>query len=85
VEKISILETKQAMNVVGKKRLAELTGVRPSTIKFYSEIGLLPYKQVEGGLARRYDRQEASRRLGEIKQLRESGLSISDMRECLRG
>jgi DNA-binding transcriptional MerR regulator len=84
VEKISILETKQAMNFVGKKRLAELTGVRPSTIKFYSEIGLLPYRQAENGLARRYEQQTATRRLTEIKQLRDSGLSIVDIRTHLR-
>jgi hypothetical protein len=44
---------------VGRKALAELAGVRDSTLKFYSEQGLLPYSQAGPGLARRYDRDMA--------------------------
>jgi DNA-binding transcriptional MerR regulator len=68
---------------LSKKQLAEATGVRPSTIQFYSEIGLLPYFQAGEGLARRYNRDQAAVRLREIQELQELGLSIDAIRTRL--
>jgi len=56
--------------------LAELNGVRYSTIKYYSELGLLPFEQRGKRLARYYPAREASKRLKEILRLREKGQSI---------
>ena len=39
--------------------LVRLTGVRYSTLKFYTEEGLLPFEQAEENLTRRYRRQES--------------------------
>ena len=58
--------------------LAELTGVRYSTIKYYGELGLLPYEQKGKRLARYYPRIEATQRLKEILKLREQGKTVTD-------
>ena len=59
--------------------LAELNGVRYSTIKFYCELGLLPFKQQGKRLAKYYPTKEASKRLKEILKLREKGETIPDI------
>jgi DNA-binding transcriptional MerR regulator len=68
---------------VGRKALARMAEVRDSTLKFYSEQGLLPYEQADRGLARRYDPKEAIARLREIKKLRDLGLDIEQIKERL--
>jgi len=59
--------------------LAELCGVRYSTIKFYSELGLLPYEQHGKRLAKYYPAKEASKRLQEILRLKVKGKTIPDI------
>jgi len=59
--------------------LAELCGVRYSTIKFYAELGLLPYEQQGKRLAKYYPAKEASQRLKEIIRLKEKGKSIGEV------
>ncbi len=59
--------------------LAELNGVRYSTIKFYSELGLLPYEQKGKRLAKHYPTKEASQRLKEILRLRKKRQTIADI------
>jgi len=59
--------------------LAELCGVRYSTIKFYAELGLLPYEQQGKRLAKYYPAKEASQRLKEILRLRDRGKTIPDI------
>jgi DNA-binding transcriptional MerR regulator len=59
--------------------LAQVSGVRYSTIKYYSELGILPYFQEETRLARRYDRDEAIRRLKDIQKLKDKRLSIEEI------
>jgi len=59
--------------------LAELNGVRYSTIKYYSELGLLPFKQYGKRLAKHYPAKEASKRLKEILRLRDKGQTIPDI------
>jgi DNA-binding transcriptional MerR regulator len=59
--------------------LAELNNVRYSTIKFYSELGLLPFEQKGERLAKYYPIKEASQRLKEILRLREKGKSIGEI------
>ena len=69
--------------LIGRKQLAESTGYRDSTLKFYSEAGLLPYHQAGAGLARRYDRREAAVRLQEIENLQSLGFSIEQIKNRL--
>ena len=59
--------------------LAELNGVRYSTIKFYTELGLLPFEQKGERLAKYYPAKEASQRLKEILKLRAKGQTIPDI------
>jgi DNA-binding transcriptional MerR regulator len=59
--------------------LAELNGVRYSTVKFYSELGLLPFEQYGKRLAKHYPAKEASKRLQEILRLREKGKTIPEI------
>ena len=59
--------------------LAELNNVRYSTIKFYAELGLLPFEQQGKRLAKYYPIKEASQRLKDILKLREKGQTIPDI------
>ena len=59
--------------------LSELNGVRYSTVKYYSELGLLPYEQQGKRLAKKYNREVASKRLQEILKLKKEGKSIPDI------
>lgn len=60
-----------------------LTEVRYSTLKFYTEEGLLPFEQEEENLTRRYKRKESIERISLIKRLREEGLSIAELKKML--
>ena len=64
--------------------LVRLTGVRYSTLKFYTEEGLLPFEQAEENLTRRYRREETVRRLEAIKALKRQGLSVPEIKEKLK-
>lgn len=76
---------KRTINEIKKRKdlklseLAELNGVRYSTIKFYTELGLLPFEQKGERLAKYYPAKEASQRLKEILRLREKGQTIPDI------
>ena len=43
--------------------LVRLTDVRYSTLKFYTEEGMLPFEQAEENLTRRYKRVESIERI----------------------
>lgn len=59
--------------------LAELCGVRYSTVKYYSELGLLPFEQKGKRLAKYYPAKEASQRLKEILKLRDKKQTIPEI------
>jgi DNA-binding transcriptional MerR regulator len=66
-------------NLLKMSELAQVSGVRYSTIKYYSELGILPYQQEETRLVRRYDKDEAIKRLKEIQRLKDKRLSIDEI------
>jgi DNA-binding transcriptional MerR regulator len=67
---------------IGIGRLAELTGVKVPTIRFYEQNGLLaPPSRTEGG-QRRYD-ESVVRRLHFIRHAREFGFDVKDIRQLL--
>lgn len=70
--------------MISRAKLAKTSGVRPSTIKYYTEIGILPFKQAEAGLARRYNRPQALARLKDIQDLRRQGNSIAEIQTRFR-
>lgn len=65
--------------LIGRSQLAKLSGVRDSTIKHYTEVGILPFVQKEARLARRYNQAEAMTRLQEIQALKTQGLKIAEI------
>ena len=52
--------------------LVRLTNSRYSTLKFYTEEGMLPFNQEEENLTRRFPRERAMERIEEIKILKEA-------------
>lgn len=69
------------MTLVKKSELALLTGERYSTIKYYAEMGLLPYEQKGPRLARYYKVVEAVKRLKEIKVFKQKGWNIEKIKK----
>lgn len=64
--------------------LVRLTAVRyNSTLKFYTEEGMLPFEQAEENLTRRYRRVESLERIVQIRRLREQKKTISEIKEIL--
>lgn len=61
--------------------LAKLSDTRVSTIKFYSDLGLLPFEQKGKGLTRRYPKDEALKRLKEIQKLKDKRFTIMEIKE----
>ena len=53
------LEVIQQAEWVTIGELVRLTNVRYSTLKFYTEEGMIPFEQAEENLTRRYRRTEA--------------------------
>ena len=64
--------------------LARLTGCRYSTLKFYTEEGMLPFEQPEQNLTRRYRREESVARVEWMRAMRESGKTVPEIKEILR-
>lgn len=70
------------MQEFGIGRLAALTGVKISTIRFYEQVGLLNEPgRTEGG-QRRYDKRTV-RRLSFVRHARELGFDVDEVRELL--
>ena len=63
--------------------LVRLTGTRYSTLKFYTEEGMLPFEQAEENLTRRYKRIEMVERISFIKKLRTEGKTVPQIKEML--
>ena len=70
------LEVIQQAEDVTIGELVRLTDVRYSTLKFYTEQGMLPFQQAEENLTRRYKREESIR-------LRQEGKSIQQIKQML--
>ena len=77
------MEAIQAAEYVTIGELARLTDVRYSTLKFYTEEGMISFRQPEKNLTRRYKREEAVARVFEIKKMRAEGKSVPEIREML--
>lgn len=77
------MEAIQTAEYVTIGELARLTDVRYSTLKFYTEEGMIPFQQPEKNLTRRYKREEAVARIFGIKKMRAEGKSVPEIREML--
>ncbi len=63
--------------------LVRLTNCRYSTLKFYTEEGMLPFEQAEENLTRRFPREKAIARIEKIQMLKKQGLSIPEVKKLL--
>lgn len=77
------MEAIQTAEYVTIGELVRLTDVRYSTLKFYTEEGMIPFQQPEKNLTRRYKREEAVARILGIKKMRAEGKSVPEIREML--
>lgn len=77
------MEAIESSEFVTIGELARLTAARYSTLKFYTEEGMLPFEQAEENLTRRYRREASVKRIARIKQLRSDGLSIPEVKKVL--
>lgn len=68
------------MLTIGK--LAERTGVKVPTIRYYEEIGLMPEAERSGGNQRRYGFEHLER-LNFVRHARELGFSVDAIRDLL--
>ena len=77
------METIQQAEYVTIGELVRLTDVRYSTLKFYTEEGLLPFEQAEQNLTRRYRRVFSVERIALLRRLRAEGRSIPEIKKLL--
>lgn len=77
------METIENVEYVTIGELVRLTDVRYSTLKFYTEEGILPFEQAEENLTRRYKRIECVKRISYIRKLRAEGKTIPEIKELL--
>jgi DNA-binding transcriptional MerR regulator len=68
-------------NILSIGELAKVSGVRQSTLKYYTEIGILPFTQDGERLLRKYNKDEALKRLEEIKKLKDNKMTIKEIVE----
>ena len=64
--------------------LVRLSDVRYSTLKYYTEEGMLPFEQAEENLTRRYKREASMKRIACIKKLRAERKTIPEIKAILK-
>lgn len=77
------METIQCSEYVTIGELSRLTGVRYSTLKYYTEEGMLRFEQIEQNLTRRYRREESIKQINKIRKMRNENLTISEIKTIL--
>ena len=77
------MEAILASDYVSIGELARLTGCRYSTLKHYTEEGMLPFEQEEENLTRRYRRGQSVQLVEWIRQQRKDGRSVPEIKELL--
>ena len=74
-------KTIEENNILTIGELAEVSGTRLTTLKYYTELGILPFSQAGERLTRKYKEGEALERLEKIKELKEKRLTIKEIIE----
>ena len=64
--------------------LVRLTNVRYSTLKYYTEEGMLPFEQADENLTRHYKREQSVVQIQRIKDLRQEGKSILEIKTIVK-
>ncbi len=63
--------------------LVKITNSRYSTLKYYTEEGMIPFEQEEEKLTRRFKREDTVKIIEEIKELKNKGYSIPEIKELI--
>ncbi|MDD3428625.1 MAG: helix-turn-helix domain-containing protein [Oscillospiraceae bacterium] len=79
------LEKILASQYISIGELSRITGYRYSTLKFYTEEGILPFEQAEENLTRRFLQTQAIQRLEEIQALRGKGKTMAEIKQHFLG
>lgn len=79
------MEAILASDYVSIGELARITGCRYSTLKHYTEEGMLPFEQAEENLTRRYKREESTTLVQWIREQRSQGRTVPQIKEVLQG
>jgi len=74
-------KTSEKNNILTIGELAEVSGIRLTTLKYYTELGILPFNQAEKRLTRKYTEGKALERLAKIKELKKKRLTIKEIIE----
>lgn len=77
---INIIENSEYVTI---GELVRLTGLRYSTLKFYTEEGMLSFIQEEENLTRRYHRINTIKNILNIKTLKSEGKTIPQIKDIL--
>jgi len=72
-------KTNEKNNILTIGKLAEVSGIRLTTLKYYTELGILPFSQDGERLTRKFTEGEALERLNKIKELKEKRLTIKEI------
>lgn len=75
-------ETKRLLS---PSELANKTGLRVSTIKFWTQEKLIPYEQGGPRLMRRYPEKEAIKRIAKILELKRKRLTLPEIKQKILG
>jgi DNA-binding transcriptional MerR regulator len=79
------ISTIEQSDLISIGELVQLSGFRYSTLKYYTEIGILPFIQEEERLNRKYVKIEALKRLEEINFLKvEKRFTIKEIVDYFR-
>lgn len=78
------MEVIESSEYVTIGELVRLTNARYSTLKYYTEEGMLPFEQAEENLTRRYKREQSMAQIQKIKDLRQAGKSIPEIKTILK-
>ena len=62
---------------LSQAQIAEVLGIRPSTIKYYTQLALLPYTQNGERGHKRYDAPAVQERIELINKLKAKGLNMN--------
>jgi DNA-binding transcriptional MerR regulator len=61
--------------------LANLVGLKLTTIRYYSDLGLLTFEQDGDGARRKYPKQESLKAIKEIQKMKDKRYTIEEIRE----
>lgn len=72
------------MGLLKLGEVAEKTGVLPSAVRYYANMGLLKVSGYTQGKYRLFDRDDTLSRMARIKELKNEGFTLTEIKKKLR-